>query len=116
MILFAMVVIAGAYVLRRLGIVAEPPDAYRFQAPTPTLEQGKSDPSLARQRAQKRMLSSDVPWALLMRKRKPVMSPGQQIIDGLYTIEQGLDRRRRRIHHRLDSVSMTGVHRVIAWR
>lgn len=83
---FAGVVLAGAFILRRLGIATEPPEMYRFEPPSPPLDTGVPDKQQASLRAQQR------------RDLMPIYNQAQaaymawgQMVDGLHSIEGGLE-------------------------
>ena len=82
MMLFASLVIAGAALLRRLGIEADPPEYYRFQAPTPTPQTGSVDPKAAREQAMQRRTLQP-----LYDKMESSYGAWAQVIDGLYTLK-----------------------------
>ena len=108
MIVFASLIILGAYILRRLHIDAEPPEVNRFQPPAPELIQGAPDSSRAQRQAESRRTLQP-----FYQQAEKAHLACLQIIDGLYTIEHGLNTSRDAIANADQS---TVQNQVPVWR
>ena len=86
LICFAALLLAGAWLPRRLGIEAEPPEIYRFLPPPAPLQQDKvttPNRAEAKQRAEARRALMPA-----YEQAQAAYTAWAQIVDGLYAIEQ----------------------------